>query len=177
MAENITAARGYLPPMDLRKAARDPWVWGQLVLLLLVALAAPLLPRHVSLGELDPMLNRIDPARIRRLGWLLAAAGAGMAVWGVRSLGRSLTPGTEPLPDTPLVTSGAYAHVRHPIYAGIVLALAGYTLLWSNWTLAVIVGLVARAYFDAKARVEERWLVARHPEYPAYMRHVRRRVV
>ena len=163
--------------MDLRRAARDPWVWGQLVLFLVVGLAAPLLPRHLSLGELDPMLNRIDPDRIRRLGWIVALAGAAVAVWGARALGRSLTPGTEPLPDAPLVTTGPYAHVRHPIYTGVVLVLAGYTLLWSNWTLALVVGVLARWYFDRKARVEEGWLVGRYPAYGAYMRHVRRRVL
>lgn len=163
--------------MDLRRAARDPWVWGQLLLLLAIAFTAPLLPRWVSLGELDPMLNRIDPLRVRRLGWILVAAGAGVAIWGVRALGRSLTPGTEPLPGVPLVTAGPYAHVRHPIYLGVVLALAGYTLLWSNWTLALVLGLVALKYFEAKARVEERYLVARYPGYEAYMRHVRRRVL
>jgi protein-S-isoprenylcysteine O-methyltransferase Ste14 len=163
--------------MDLRKAARDPWVWGQLALFLLVGTVAPLLPRHVSLGELDPMLNRLDPERIRRLGWLVAAVGLGVAWWGVRSLGRSLTPGTEPLPGAPLVISGAYAYVRHPIYLGIVLVLAGYTLAWSNWTLALVLGLVALGYFEGKARAEERWLTARYPGYAAYMRHVRRRVL
>lgn len=163
--------------MDLRRAARDPWVWGQLALFLLIGAAAPLLPRHVNLGELDPMLNRLDPDRIRRLGWLVAAGGIAVAVWGVRSLGRSLTPGTEPLPDAPLVTGGAYAHVRHPIYLGVVLVLTGYTLAWSNWTLALVLGFVSLKYFDAKARVEERWLVARYPAYESYMRHVRRRVL
>ncbi len=163
--------------MDLAKAVRDPWVWGQLALIALVAIIAPLMPRYVSLGEVDPMLNRVDPDRIRWLGAPLIAAGVAVAVWGVRSLGRSLTPGTEPLAGAPLVTSGAYAHVRHPIYAGIVLGLAGYTLAWSNWTLALVVGLVARAYFNGKARVEERWLVARYPLYESYMRQVRRRVL
>jgi protein-S-isoprenylcysteine O-methyltransferase Ste14 len=163
--------------MDLRRAARDPWVWGQLALFVIIGLVAPLLPRHVSLGELDPMLNRLDPVRIRRLGWIAIAAGAAIAIWGVRSLGRSLTPGTEPLPDAPLVTAGAYAHARHPIYTGVVLLLAGYTLVWSNWTLALVLGYVALRYFDAKARVEERWLLARHPPYESYMRHVRRRVL
>jgi protein-S-isoprenylcysteine O-methyltransferase Ste14 len=163
--------------MDLRRAARDPWVWGQFALILLIGLAAPLLPRHVSLGELDPLLNRLDPERIRRLGWVVAAAGIAVAAWGVRSLGPSLTPGTEPLPDAPLVTSGAYAHVRHPIYLGVVLLLTGYTLAWSNWTLALVLGFVALQYFEAKARVEERWLQSRYPAYSSYMRHVRRRVL
>lgn len=161
----------------MEKAARDPWVWGQMVLLLLVGLGAPLLPRQVSLGELDQAINRVDPDWIRWLGVPVLGAGLALAAWGVRSLGRSLTPGTEPLPGAPLVTSGAYAHVRHPIYAGMVLVVTGYTLAWSNWTLAVVVGLVARAYFNAKAKAEERWLVQRYPVYEAYMRHVPRRVL
>ena len=163
--------------MDLAKAARDPWVWGQLALFLLIGLAAPLLPRHVNLGNADFMLNRVDPPWIRWLGAGLMSMGAFMIVWGIRSLGRSLTPGTEPLPHAELVTSGAYAHVRHPIYTGVVLSLSGYTLAWSNWTLALMVGLLALQYFQAKARAEERWLLERFPPYQTYMRQVPRRVL
>jgi protein-S-isoprenylcysteine O-methyltransferase Ste14 len=163
--------------MDLHKAMRDPWVWGQLALFALIGLGAPLVPRHFSLGALDSVLNRVDPDRTRWLGAPLIAAGLALAAWGVQSLGRSLTPGTEPLPGAPLVTSGAYAHVRHPIYAGIVIGLAGYTLAWSNWTLALLVGLLARAYFNGKAKVEERWLVQRYQTYESYVRQVPRRVL
>jgi len=163
--------------MDLAKAARDPWVWGQLALFLLIGLAAPLLPRHVNLGAADAMLNRIDPEWIRWLGGALMTAGGLVVVWGIRSLGRNLTPGTEPLAGAELITTGAYAHVRHPIYAGVVLLLAGYTLAWSNWTLGLVMGFIALQYFKAKAGAEERWLMERFPAYKAYMRHVPRRVL
>ncbi|HYF39800.1 MAG TPA: isoprenylcysteine carboxylmethyltransferase family protein [Gemmatimonadales bacterium] len=160
--------------MDLHKAARDPWVWGQLALLLLILLAAPLLPRHINLGAFDYWLNRVDPVWIRSLGGVLMAAGALVSLWGARSLGDNLTPGTEPLPNGDLVVSGAYAHTRHPIYAGAVLLLAGYTLAWSNWTLALLLGGVALEFFRAKARREERWLTARYPAYQRYRRQVPR---
>jgi protein-S-isoprenylcysteine O-methyltransferase Ste14 len=163
--------------MDLKKAARDPWVWGQTILMLLILLAAPLLPRYANLGDVDFLLNRIDPGWIRGLGAILIVAGAGMVVWGVRSLGRNLTPGIEPLPGGQLITTGAYAHVRHPIYTGAVLLLSGYALSWSNWTLAAVVALLAQTYFQAKAKAEERWLIQRFPEYQAYMRYVQRRVL
>ncbi len=163
--------------MDLVKAARDPWVWAQVALLALVGLIAPLMPRYLSLGDIDPTFNRVAPDWIRWLGGPLVLAGLTAAAWGVWSLGRNLTPGTEPLPDAALVTDGAYAHVRHPIYAGLVLLLAGYTLAWSNWTLALLVGLAARAFFNGKAKTEERWLVKRHPLYATYMRQVPRRVL
>jgi protein-S-isoprenylcysteine O-methyltransferase Ste14 len=145
--------------------------------MLLVALAAPLVPRYINLGGADLLLNRVDPARIRWLGGIIMIAGVGLLTWGVRFLGHNLTPGTEPLPDGEVVTSGAYKHVRHPIYGGLVLLLTGYTLAWSNWTLALLVGFVALQYFQAKARAEERWLLRRFPAYEAYMSHVRRRVL
>jgi protein-S-isoprenylcysteine O-methyltransferase Ste14 len=163
--------------MDLVKAARDPWVWGQTALMALVFFGAPLLPRHLNLGAVDFMLNRVDPAWIRWLGGAVMAVGAFIMSWGFRSLGRNLTPGTEPIAGAELVTHGAYAHYRHPIYAGLVLFLAGYTLAWSNWTLALVVGFLALQYFGAKARVEERWLVQRFPAYEGYQRRVRRRVL
>jgi protein-S-isoprenylcysteine O-methyltransferase Ste14 len=163
--------------MDLAKAARDRWVWGQLALFLVIGLWAPLLPRHVNLGSADFMLNRIDPAWIRGLGAALLLLGALVFGWGIRSLGSSLTPGTEPLPGAELVTEGAYNHVRHPIYTGLVVALTGYTLAWSNWTLALLFGFLALKYFQAKAAVEEEWLVDRFPGYKSYMRRVRRRVI
>lgn len=163
--------------MDLAKAARDPWVWGQTALMLLVAIAAPLLPRYVNLGEADFMLNRLDPAWIRWLGGIIIIIGVIRLVRGIGSLGRNITPGIEPLAGAELITTGAYAQVRHPIYAGIVLILAGYTLAWSNWTLALVVGWIALQYFNAKARAEERWLAERFPAYEAYMRRVHRRVL
>jgi protein-S-isoprenylcysteine O-methyltransferase Ste14 len=163
--------------MDLAKAARDPWVWGQTALMLLIGIGAPLLPRYVNLGEADSMLNRIDPVWIRWLGGLITIAGAVQLAWGVRSLGPNITPGTEPLAGAQLITTGAYASSRHPIYRGVVLVLAGYTLAWSNWTLALLVGLVTLQYFNAKARAEERWLLERFPGYATYMRQVPRRVL
>ncbi|MEP6687211.1 MAG: isoprenylcysteine carboxylmethyltransferase family protein [Gemmatimonadales bacterium] len=163
--------------MDLRKALHDPWVWGQFALIGLVALVAPLLPRLGSLGDVDYALNRMDPTWIRALGGLVGGAGLALAGWGIRSLGPSLTPGTEPLPNAPLVTGRAYGYLRHPIYGGVVLLLAGYTLAWSNWTLALILGFVALRYFEAKAGAEERWLAERYPEYQRYAVHVRRRVL
>jgi protein-S-isoprenylcysteine O-methyltransferase Ste14 len=98
--------------MDLHKATRDPSVWGQLALFALIGLGVPLLPRYLSLGNLDSMLNRVDPDRIRWLGAPLIAAGLALAAWGVRSLGRSLTPGTEPLPGAPLAGLLARAYLN-----------------------------------------------------------------
>jgi protein-S-isoprenylcysteine O-methyltransferase Ste14 len=163
--------------MDLAKAARDPWVWAQLAIIVVIGIAAPVVPRHINLGTADFMLNRVDPSWIRWCGGALLLTGGLIAAWGARALGRNLTPGTEPLAHAELVTHGAYAHVRHPIYTGVVLLLAGYTLAWSNWTLALLAGVGALQFFKAKARREEAWLLERFPAYRAYRLQVPRMVL
>jgi protein-S-isoprenylcysteine O-methyltransferase Ste14 len=163
--------------MNLAKAVRDRWVQAQFALLLLLAASGPLLPRYGSLGPLDPVLNRIDPWPTRVAGIVACLLGFAFAAWGALTLGAALTPEPEPLPDASLVESGPYGLVRHPIYTGIVVASAGWTLAWSNWTLALAIGVVLACFFEAKAGVEERWLRARFPSYAGYAQRVRRRVV
>ncbi|MGH7630819.1 MAG: methyltransferase family protein, partial [Gemmatimonadales bacterium] len=103
--------------------------------------------------------------------------GFAFAVWGARALGAALTPEPEPLPGASLVRSGPYGIVRHPIYTGVIVTSTGWTLAWSNWTLAIVVCVALIAFFEAKARVEERWLAGRFPEYAEYAKRVRRRVI
>ncbi|MGH2668508.1 MAG: methyltransferase family protein [bacterium] len=163
--------------MNLAKAVRDRWVQAQLALLLVLGASGPLLPRYASLGPLDLVLNRIDPWPYRAAGIVIGVLGFVFAAWGARALGAALTPEPEPLPGASLVRSGPYEIVRHPIYAGVIVTSTGWTLAWSNWTLALLVGIVLLGFFEAKARVEERWLTARFPQYERYARRVRRRVV
>jgi protein-S-isoprenylcysteine O-methyltransferase Ste14 len=65
-----------------------------------------------------------------------------------------------------LVTTGPYAYIRNPIYAGIVLATLGSALI--DWWWAVFLAC-AVAYFVYSAKVEERILLREFPDsYPAY---------
>ena len=61
--------------MDLHKAVRDPWGWGQVALIATVAVLAPLLPRLLSLGGLDYALKGVDPGWIRLVGGGIEIAG------------------------------------------------------------------------------------------------------
>jgi protein-S-isoprenylcysteine O-methyltransferase Ste14 len=104
------------------------------------------------------------------LGWLLIAGGAIPVVWGHISLGlRTHMPSVR---DT-LVRRGFYAHVRHPIYAGMILIFVGLALLkpTSSVVVACAVGVV---WAFVQARLEEIDLVSRLPAYRAYMKEVPR---
>ena len=102
------------------------------------------------------------------------AAGAGcfvlggvVGVWSVRSLGDNRTPNPTPKDDAVLVQSGIYRHLRHPLYSSVMLASLGWTLLWQSW-VALVPALGLCVFFDAKARLEERLLTTRFPEYEEY---------
>ena len=68
-----------------------------------------------------------------------------------------------------LVTTGPYAQVRHPIYAGTLLAMIGSVLVLSPWWLLILV--VNGAQFVYAARKEEKLMLRTFPdEYAGYMR-------
>jgi protein-S-isoprenylcysteine O-methyltransferase Ste14 len=106
-------------------------------------------------------------------GWLLAAAGAIPMAGGALALGRNLTPFPRPARSASLSTTGMFAIVRHPMYAGGLLMCLGVVLATQNWPRLVVAVLLA-AVVDAKARREEEMLEQAFPEYSEYRRRVRR---
>jgi protein-S-isoprenylcysteine O-methyltransferase Ste14 len=141
-------------------------VVGQIVLIGLIVLAG------------RPGLGRPIPAN--PLAWLEVALGAAalvVAAWAVGralvDLGRSLTPVPRPRSDGRLVTTGIYSHVRHPIYAGMILAGIGWSSITRSLAAFAAVLLLA-ALLDAKARREEAWLVERYPGYEKYRQRSKR---
>ena len=75
-----------------------------------------------------------------------------------------------------LVSTGPYALVRHPMYAGALIYLVGTPLaLGSYWGLAVLALMVPILIWRLVA--EERVLEQRLPGYPEYTREVRYRLL
>lgn len=101
-----------------------------------------------------------------RIGLALMALGEAVTVAGMLTLGRSFSIFSE---VRELRTSGLYRWVRHPLYLGEMVAVWGYVLAWSApWAIAC--ALVFTALQSWRARVEERRLLAHHPEYAEYRR-------
>lgn len=75
-----------------------------------------------------------------------------------------------------VVTSGPYAIVRHPMYAGLVLVTIGLAL-WLGSTAGTIAALLPIALLAIRIVVEERVLRRSLPDYARYADTVRWRLV
>lgn len=110
------------------------------------------------------------------IGFALGLGGIGWALWASRTLGTALTASPLPRPGSNLVTTGPYAHVRHPIYGGLVLLWIGAAMVAGS-LIAFLAALLAIPFLLTKASYEEGHLRIRHPGYRSYMTSVPRRLL
>jgi protein-S-isoprenylcysteine O-methyltransferase Ste14 len=92
------------------------------------------------------------------LGTVIAWFGELLRWWCFATLGRYFTIVVKISDDQPVVDRGPYRVLRHPSYAGLLLAVLGVGLMLGNWvsTLgAVVLTLIALVY---RLRIEERAL-------------------
>jgi len=104
------------------------------------------------------------------VAWLLLLAGGVIIITGLVSIRRRAV--APSVADT-LVTHGIYAHIRHPLYSGMILELVGL-FFWVptlSVTVACLLGLV---WVMIQARLEEMDLLERLPAYKDYMQRVPR---
>jgi protein-S-isoprenylcysteine O-methyltransferase Ste14 len=106
------------------------------------------------------------------LGALLTVAGLAFTVWARRVLGRNWSAVVTLKNDHQLVTSGPYRYARHPIYTGLLLAVAGSAMARGDVRALIALALAAVAFWR-KLRIEEAWLRERFGrDYDDYARRV-----
>lgn len=144
----------------------EGWVAAQLVLFAIIAIAG--LRDLVGHGSVTPWGPAVSVVGIGAIvvGGCVAARG----IWDLRS---SLSPFPRPIAGAPLVESGAYRLVRHPIYSGLVLGAIGWGLATGSILAVGAAGLLF-LLLAAKSHREEAWLAAIHPDYGAYQRRTKR---
>lgn len=102
-------------------------------------------------------------------------AGLALVVWARLTFGwRSLHAGSDATKGG-LVTSGPYRWVRHPIYAGVMLALVGVVIGHHDARAIVAVAIIVAA-LGVRIAAEERAVVRMYPDYASYAKRTKRLV-
>ena len=142
-----------------KRVTPNPWYW------LLAFVATYWLVFIIS------FLQRGRPLVANRITDPLAIMGLLVVIWARLSLGRNI--GFVPA-QRELVSTGAYAYMRHPVYTGMLLTYIAFALRAFSALNALLMGLGILWFIPIKSLVEEDFL--RHdPQYAAYMQRVRSR--
>ena len=164
----------WLAARQVKPTARRESVASRLshIVPLLVA-AALMMNSNLRIPGMNRVLVAHTPVSLA-LGVVMTAAGVLFAVWARRILGANWSATVTVKQDHALMTSGPYAWVRHPIYTGLLLALAG-TAIAIGQVRAAIGFVIAVLAILQKTRIEERVMLEQFGDvYRAYRARVPR---
>ncbi|MGC1170306.1 MAG: isoprenylcysteine carboxylmethyltransferase family protein [Candidatus Acidiferrales bacterium] len=112
-----------------------------------------------------------DELWIAWAGAALTLVGVLFAIWARFTIGNEWSAEVQIKEGHQLIRSGPYAHIRHPIYTGILLALCGTSITIGEYR--AILGLALLLFgFIRKAKKEERFLAGEFgPAFDEHRRH------
>ncbi len=150
---------------EKERAQRSIQAWGSLVFL-----AALILP------GLDHRFGWSSTPSVVQIAALVVVFLSYLAILGVFLQNRWAGRTVETFADQKVISTGAYAIVRHPMYTGtLILSLSTPVALGSWWAALPVITLVPM--FVLRIRNEEAVLLRELPGYEEYRRKVRYRLV
>jgi protein-S-isoprenylcysteine O-methyltransferase Ste14 len=109
------------------------------------------------------------PAVAAWIGLVLMWCGIALRFWSFHTLGRYFTFSVETSVDQPVITAGPYRVIRHPSYAGLLIAFIGAGLQYRNWVSLLVLLVASVGGLVYRIGVEERALTrALGDRYRAY---------
>src|SRR3546814_9297336 len=131
-------------------------------------------PRSTRTDTLFPYTNALPIFQAAAVALLMATT-VGLFVWASRTMGRNWSIVARTRADHRLVTTGPFAHVRHPIYGAMFLFMLAIAIGLGTWPrLIVAIPLYALGTWQ-RNMVEEALLRAMFgSDYDAYAARVRR---
>jgi protein-S-isoprenylcysteine O-methyltransferase len=142
---------------------------GQSFLVMFGIIAAFLLPHlrifgFVNFAPVSPLLSSI--------GVILCAAGMAFLVWARQRLGRNWSQTAAAKVGQELVKSGPYRYIRHPMYAGgLIACISSAIVAGGAWVFLL---LILGPLFIWRVGAEDKLLAEQFPnEYPDYKKRTK----
>lgn len=121
-----------------------------------------LFAKWTAVGVLGRNFFSVNSA-IAYLGFALAIAGMAIAIWARVHLGKYWSDKVVLKVDHQLIRTGPYACMRHPIYSGVLLGVAGTALLLNRWR-GILAFAILLTNYAIKARREDQILAGAFSE-------------
>jgi protein-S-isoprenylcysteine O-methyltransferase Ste14 len=136
------------------------------VAIVAVMIESHLVPRRFKLYD--------ETLWTQTIGLGFCAGGIAIALWARRFLGSNWSGLITLKENHELIRSGPYRFVRHPIYFGLILAVAGTIIAIQPTVRGILFFLLITVGFKLKSLGEEKILIPEFPEdYPRYQREVK----
>lgn len=144
-------------------------VWIIIIALVLLFLYIPVL-HHFAFSE----SSFIHPnPYVSSIGIFITVFGQALTIWARVYLGKSWNTPMTLNEKTKLITTGPYTFVRHPIYAGMIIAMLGTVFVIAIFWIIPCVLLSAFVIYSLK--IEERDMMRQFPkEYKEYKEYKKR---
>lgn len=139
-----------------RASVGEPNAFRILRFSILIITFVLLLAHSLSLGLLDSKFLHENHA-VQGAGLAFTLLGIALTIWARQHLGINWSDKVEIRQDHQLVHTGPYAFFRHPIYSGVLTAVAGTALAFGKWRCLIAFALLLTSY-AIKAKKEERVL-------------------
>ncbi len=116
------------------------------------------------------------PTIVKNTGIVFLVGGFILAVIALKALKDNLRSSPKPKVGGKLITTGLYSIIRHPTYGAILISAFDLSL-WMDDGARLILFACLFLFFDAKSRMEEKWLEKRYSEYTDYKKHVTKKFI
>ena len=134
-----------------------------------IAVLFPFWLRSIGQIKMDAALQSVYFA----IGSVLILCAIAWHIWAKFNIRAMWSDGIEIKQDHRLISTGAYALSRHPMYASLLLWCWSASFMMFNWITLTLSTLVILPLMIARARAEERELSKVLPGYPPYQENVR----
>jgi protein-S-isoprenylcysteine O-methyltransferase Ste14 len=108
-----------------------------------------------------------SPNLCHLLGFSLFVVGIAYRLWAVKTLGKYYSHMVREVDGHQIIESGPYRHIRHPAYAGMILANLGIVIFFFNWITLVLFALILIPAIILRIIIEEKTLIkiAKYVDY------------
>ncbi len=113
------------------------------------------------------------PEWLRYSCLVVVGLGVFLGLMALLQINTKLSPFPTPVSNSKLLTNGAFAVARHPIYTALISSGLGYAI-FSKSLYKLLITLSLGILFYFKSKYEEQLLLQKFPEYKKYQMKTRR---